>query len=375
MTHRQISCPTCGVELNVPDDAAGRFARCGSCQHRFQVPTKPTLDDEDILSLITGDDDSDLVDSSEFDDLHGDPSQRSTIMAAQVPSIGESDIRITRLDQEGVLFEFPAGRLRDISFRCSMPRICMRCSAKSNLRAQVIVFASPVVDEATIHSLLNSGRLTFTAPFAERMSAKDLLDKLPSLPDAPPPTDMPMPYWLCEGCDYEDMVTGHLFENAKTGDQTCQMHLTNLHRAKDFLQAADGNDGDIERLNEWCVTEDDKPWDLVPESVRQRLNQWFKPDASETFLVYIPDRALSRREEGMAGVVVSDKRLVYQSNLRHKECEQSLPITLQLAMTRELGQINIETPQWKVLRMTIDREGVRRLRRALTVGRFSTTWD
>ena len=326
-------------------------------------------------SWTTGDDDSDLIDDSEVDDLHGDPSQRSTIMAAQVCSPDDSEIRIRRLDQEGVLFEFPASRLRDISFRCAMPRICMRCRAKSSLRAQVIVYASPVVDEATIHTLLNSGRLTFSAPFAERMSAKDLLDQLPSLPDAPPPTDMPMPYWLCEGCDYEDMVTGHLIENAKTGDQTCQLHLTNLHLARDFLHNVDGTEQDIANLDQWCITEDDKPWDLVPESVRQRLKQWFKAEQDETFLAYVPDRALSRREEGMAGVVVSDHRLVYRSNLRHKQANKDVPITLQLAMTRELGQINIETPQWKVLRMTIDREGVRRLRRALTLGRFSTTWD
>lgn len=372
MDQRQISCPTCGVELNVPSDAAGRFARCGSCQHRFQIPAVPTLGDDDILSLITGDED--LVDVSEFDDLPGDPSQRSTIMAAQVSLMPHSDVRVSRLDQDGVVFEFPADRLRDISFRCGMPRICMRCSAKANLRAQVIVYASPVVDEATIHTLLDSGRLTFSAPFAERISAKDLLDQLPSLPDAPPPTDMPMPYWLCEMCDHEGLVTGHLIENAKTGDQTCQLHMANLHRARDFLQAVDGNDDDMAKLNRWCVTEDDKPWDLVPESVRQRLKQWFKAEPNEHFLAYIPDRALSRREEGMAGVVVSDHRLVYHSNLRQKEVASSEPIVLQLAITRELGQINIEAPQWKVLRMAIDREGVRRLRRALTLGRFKAIW-
>ena len=144
----------------------------------------------------------------------------------------------------------------------------------------------------------------------------------------------------------------------------------------------------LERQNEEEGQQDDAPdhreeepqvrrryTDLPHHRIQSQRQKTGDAEESETFLAYVPDRALSRREEGMAGVVVSDQRIVYRSNLRHKEADNGLPITLQLAMTRELGQINIETPQWKVLRMTIDREGVRRLRRALTIGRFSTTWD
>jgi len=361
------------VELRVPSDAAGRFARCGACQHRFEIPSEASLSDEDIISLISTTED--MVDATDFDDLPDDESERSTIMAAQVTAAGsESDIRLVKLSQSGAMLEFPAKRLRDISFRCGMPRVCMRCSAKSNLHARVMVYATPLIDAATLHSLLDSDQLVYRAAHAERLSAKDLMDHLPAVPNSPEPAELPMPYWMCDACDPEGLVVGHLIEDAKTGDQTCRLHMRNIPRARDFLQAVHADEGDLAKLAEWCKAEQQNPWDLVPRAIRQRLMQWFRSEPGERFLAYIPDRGRSRQEEGMAGVVVSDQRLIAHSHLRHKEAVRDLPLRLQLTRGREHDQLTITTSQWKVLRMPVDREGVRLLRRALTLGKFQAVW-
>ncbi len=370
---RLLACPVCGVELNVPFGAAGKFARCGGCQHRFQIPPEPAISEDDILSMINEEpDESELLESA-GDDLDESSFGSGTIMAQQIGQESPGLVLI-RLGRRGVLFEFPADRLVDPTFRCAMPRLCLRCGTRTHLSARVIIYGTALMDRHELHTLQESDQFAHRQASAERLPNDELLAALPEVPNVPPPANLPMPYWMCDMCEPEDAILGQVIENAKTGEKTCRLQLANPHRAQEFLRAAGGRPEDLDKLAQRCSADQEKPWDLVPATVRQRLKGWYTPQGDEHFLGYVPDRALSRTEEGMAGLIVSDRRLVYYSNKRHKEASQDQPITLELAMTHEQGQLSIETPGWKVQRMNVDREGIRCLRRSLTLGRFRTTW-
>jgi len=369
---RALPCPACGVELNVPVNAVGRYARCGSCQHRFQIPPEEALDEDDILSLINEPDEGDLLESV-GEDLAPDDAE-GTILATEAPTEDRTCIRLIKLDGKGALFEFPADYLANPTFRCSIPRLCLRCGVKTHLAARPIIYASPLVDRHELHTLLDTERFVLREPFTERLSNEQILERLPSVPNVPPPADQTMPYWMCDMCDPEGAIGGRIIENAKTGEKTCRLRMANPHRARDFLEAASGRPEDIKVIQERCLAEQEQPWDMVPGAIRQRLRQWYKPNEGENFLGYVADRSLSRTEEGMAGLIISDHRLISHSQLRHREVPKDQPVTLRLAMTREQGELTIETPQWKVSRMHVDREGIRHLRRALTLGGFQATW-
>ena len=373
MDEMQVTCPACGALLGVPPDAAGRSVRCGSCQHRFQIPAPDSLSEDDIASLLDAADDKvDLAEQAHVD-ADEEPSLGSTIVASE--SIDRpTGVCLAKLGPSAAMFEFPAKLLREASFRCTMPRTCMRCGARAHLRPHVIVFASSLADKEALRSLLASGVLICCEPDIDRLYGADLLKHLPRVPNASPPADQPMPYWMCDMCNPEGLVVGQIIEHARTGEKTCRLRVANIHRAHEFLTDAGGSEADLAMLAKASDVAQENPWDQVPLVVRQRLEQWFKAEPDEHFIAYVPDRDLSRTEEGMAGLVVSDRRVVYHSHLRHKEAPNTEPIELELAMTRDEGLLKVKTVHWAVLRIAVDREGVRHLRRALTLGKFKAAW-
>ncbi|MHC4562348.1 MAG: zinc ribbon domain-containing protein [Planctomycetota bacterium] len=375
MPFEQIECPSCGTVLDVPAGSAGRFARCGGCQHRFQIPDPGVITDDEIASLLT--DQTDEIDLDEEmlvpDDVE-DPSQRSTIMAAEALAT-TGGIRLIEATGESVVFEYPAAQMHDVSFRCALPRECIRCGARIHLKAHVVPMVSSLSDRHVVDSMLASGKLRCSSPNAASMSNDDLLAALPDVLDVPPPANLPIPFWLCDMCEPEPLIYGQVIEDARTGNCTCRLTFENPHRARQFVRALHDVDPAIaQRLEDLCEAKQENPWDLVPATIRHRLQQWFRPDPKERFIEYIPDRDRSRTEDGMTGLVVSDKRLVCHTQMRRRETPKGEPLELELAMTREQGKLRIKTPGWQVQRFTIDREGARLLRRALTAGGFHASW-
>ncbi|MHC4985693.1 MAG: zinc ribbon domain-containing protein, partial [Planctomycetota bacterium] len=304
MLYSQINCPACGAVLDVPADSAGRRARCGSCQHRFQIPDAPKLSDDEIASLLaTTEDEVDLDQHAHVDETLSS-SRTGTILATEAVD-GAALMRLAKLEGPSAIFEFPADLLKETPFRCAMPRTCMRCGARAHLQPHVIPFASSVTDSQTIRTLQTSGVLICCDPDVERLAGEALLARLPRVPNAPDAAAEPMPFWMCDMCHPEGLVDGRIIEDAKTGQVTCRLRIADVHRAKYFLEAVGGNHLDLQRLERRCSEEKDNPWQLVPETIRQRLQQWYQPKPGEHFLGYIPDRALSHTEDGRAGLIIS----------------------------------------------------------------------
>ena len=109
-------------------------------------------------------------------------------------------------------------------------------------------------------------------------------------------------------------------------------------------------------------------------TVQHRLEQWFKPEAKERFLAYVPDRDHARTEDGMGGIVVSDRRLIYHTEMRHRETPLGASLRITVASHGFARRIAIKTDSWEVIAMTLDREGMSGLRRALLLGKFPMVW-
>ena len=50
----------------------------------------------------------------------------------------------------------------------------------------------------------------------------------------------------------------------------------------------------------------------MPERLRQRLSSWFDWGSDENFLIYLPDSDFPRKDDGLAGLALTDKRLVFR---------------------------------------------------------------
>jgi hypothetical protein len=284
-------------------------------------------------------------------------------------------LRLVKVEPGSVLMEFPARRLLEPAFRRGMPRQCIKCSSKSHLYVHVIIFSGHMTDSISLEAEYSAGSLGLSDQEARTLSADDLLARLPKVPNVPPPANEPMPYWLCDMCSAAGVVSGQITGNLAAGQGTCRLKINNVRQAQEFVIAVGGTGADgydkLEQLISHMVV---NPWESVPLTVQHRLEQWFKPEAGERFLAYVPDRDRARTEDGMCGVVVSDRRLAYHTEMRHREMLIGASLRITVASHGLAQRIAINTDSWEVRAMTIDREGIVGLRRALLLGKFPLIW-
>ncbi len=72
-------------------------------------------------------------------------------------------------------------------------------------------------------------------------------------------------------------------------------------------------------------------WRALNAELRQRLSKWFEPRAGERFVGYYPDAEFSASEAGIAGLVLTDRRLVYKKYAANREYPLADPGRLEVA--------------------------------------------
>lgn len=373
MRARQVLCPACGTILDVPPGKSDCFVRCGGCRHRFRLPKRIAVTDDAVTDWLaegrTPEEDKHAAERH----LRPQEEAASSAGTAVLPAISDA-IRLVKSDTSGALFEFPAARLNDSAFRCAIPRRCLRCGGRSHLSAHVIVYATHLVDSSFTTTQAGSGDLVLRGEGVAELANEDLLSRLPVVPNVPAPADKPMPFWLCDMCTAGDLISGQI----RMGGESvglCRLWIGALRRAEEFLVAAGGKDtpGHAE-LRHRIASLVENPWSSLPLAVQNRIQQWYRPQQSEHFIAYIPDRERARSEEGLAGIVVSDRRVVYHTSVRHKEAGRDEK--MELTETVESGRtwVEIKCASCDLKHVPVDRDGLTRLRNALTRGEFKFVW-
>lgn len=375
MRGRQVLCPSCGTILEVPPGCCNCIVRCGQCRHRFRLPRRIAVTDDAVASWLTRESDAEeLPDHVADESASVGEASEITGRTAVLPAVTEG-IRLIKLEGPTALLEFPASQLRVPAFRCALPRCCLRCGTRVHLRAHVVIYTARLVGSVSLEAEHAAGRLSLSGEEAKNFTHQQLLERLPCVPNVPSPGDLPMPYWLCDMCSGADMISGQIHVNTETGTGWCRLLIRNLHRAEEFL-AAIGSVGtsDYRDIQHHLATVAENPWDTLPLLVQHRVEGWFKLAAKERFIAYVPDRDRTRTEDGMSGLVVSTRRLLYHTPLQHKEMSVTHPLELQLSMIGIKGNLSIETPDWEVKHFTVDRDSANQLRRALAVAKFHANW-
>ncbi len=377
----KIACPHCGVLLDVPEGSGGRSARCGKCKQRFQIPEFSEDAIADLLSEFDEPADEsthDQVDMASESDAAYDPAVPASAMstiAAAVSQAGNASLKILRISANGVIVRFPADLLEDSLFRLAMPRTCMCCGTRSHLLANLVRFEPRTSDSVGLEFKNTSTPVVLKDRNLQTYEPAKLLEALPPVPDATGLAKIPLPFWLCDMCRDPEAVLGQIRVNPETGQGTCWLHIRNPRRAEEFIHTAAGDSVlQFDKLQELNEAGQENPWDLLPLTVQHRIEQWYRPEKGERFLCYTPDRDHNRTEDGMAGLIVSDRRIIYHTHLQHKEVAIGQHVELTLSMGSSMGHLKMKTGKWDVKRMPIDRDGVRTFRRALTLGKYGAQW-
>ncbi|MCY2927754.1 MAG: hypothetical protein NT031_20405, partial [Planctomycetota bacterium] len=220
---RQIACPTCKTVLKVPGGCGGRVVRCGRCRQRFRLPEEETHSDDDIASWLDERPEEGIGLDQEIEPTGGLPQSPGDTI--HPPMSGP--LRIVKAEPGSVLMEFPASRLLDPTFRCAVPRKCLKCSTKSHLSAHVIIYSGHMTDSISLEAEHSAGALILSDQEARTLAAEDLLARLPKVPNVPPPANEPMPYWLCDMCSVAGVISGEITVNQVTKQGTCRLKINN----------------------------------------------------------------------------------------------------------------------------------------------------
>ncbi len=373
MRVRQVLCPSCGVLLGVPPGASDCFVRCGHCHFRFRLPKRIAVTEDAISGWL----DEGKSEGPEHPPEKAASHERQTAdleSTAVLPAVSDA-IRLVKSDAGGALFEFPSSRLLDPTFRCAMPRRCTRCGAETRLAAHVIVYVTHLIDGMSQESDRIGGALVLKGDELRSLSNDDLCKRLPRVPDAPPPADLPMPYWLCDMCTAKDLVSAQIRLDPNTGVGLCRLWIGNLHVAEEFFLAVGGKGtAGAAELQHRIAATGEHPWSLLAVVVQNRLQQWYKPQQGEHFLAYIPDRDRTRTEDGMAGIVVSNRRMICHNPMRHREATIADALELEELAEEGRHRLRIKSPDWELRHLAVDREGLLRFREAMVKGMFKVMW-
>ncbi|MGB2820085.1 MAG: MJ0042-type zinc finger domain-containing protein [Phycisphaerae bacterium] len=373
-----VKCPSCGATLAVPNDNIRRHVRCGKCKHKFTLSTQPEAVLENVVaSWLTDEEEPQPAEKGpEPEDLAG---RESVLLGSKEPSEPSTpkkgDIRVVKIER-GVLFEFPAGRLLDPDFRSAFPRQCLSCESRAHLRAHVVIYAAQLMqDSISMEDEHSAGTLVLSNEEVQGLSDQEILDRLHHVPNVPHPGELPMPYWVCDMCSGTGQVSGQIQVNIETGKGWCRLLIRSIHRALAFMVNAGGEGAEgYDRLKERVEKTAENPWDNLAEVVQHRIQQWFRPQGPEQFVAFVPDRDHVRTEDGVAGVLISSTRLIFHNPRRHWEMAVKDPVELRTSTGRGKGSVSITTPSWSIQHMTVDRDGLMRMRRALSLGKFQAVW-
>jgi hypothetical protein len=376
---RLVRCPTCQEVLDVPGAYHGTRVMCGRCETKFLIPPSNVTDVEILDWIGKPDKDETQADAPAVEvpeELIGNAEIPEEPKAKRDLTIDEAGFQLVRISSRGVLFEFPAQKLFDKHFRAAMPRCCMRCGTKSHVQPRIIIFSHEMMDSSTIELDYVTDRVEVSDHDARNMPIEQILEHLPKVQRLDSPGDLPMPYWMCDMCSPSNMIfaRGEFGRDGEGG--TCRLQIRRLWRAEEFLVNAGGeSSGAHQYIQEELEKNPERPWDTLAGVVQQRLQQWYRPHRGEVFVTYVPDATRARTENGMSGIVVSSRRLIYHTSMRHRELNKGEPLELEFGLRGQEGTLRLKGPKWEVSKIAVTKLGLERLRKGLNKEGFAVTWQ
>lgn len=373
MATRKVDCPFCSAVLRVPPEGAGRKGRCRSCGEVFTIafpdlPGAGALTDDDVLTWL-----------GEVDPARAQPAAAQSAPAKAPPAArpkaaaarGEPKkrrfaIRLGHVDDMGAFFLFDPKLLYDPDFRCAFPVKCVVCGGDSHLSIHLVIWSSKLPWRGQFGMRESSAPSVYELDQLGGRRGRKLLEVLEAVGNLPEPFSLPFPYYVCQACSAVGaIVTDVRFAAGATG-QVCELGISSLARAKEFYLSLCGRSGaGHEHVLRELEQAHEDPWRALPLAVRSRIKHWYTQMDGERFLTYIPDGDFAKAEAGIAGVVLTDRRLVYHKYAAKLEVPLTEEITILRKTSGERTQLEIAAPGHKTATLTAGPAGTERLRRCL----------
>lgn len=344
-----IACPHCDVQLTVPDHAGGRAARCPKCRAKFCVPGFEALLDETMAAWLFTPETDNIADADPVAAKHRPAAKAPTATATGLPTSphppvpkeatedatpspapparpanrvssdsvpsrptddpGPARLQVASVSAAGVLFDFPSRLLQREPFRASMPWECIQCGHDDPAR----LLARPLgFYDRSRGAFATSGEIEarFEMHVEAGMSQDQAVGAMMIMTELPSPFDHPTPYFVCLRCASKVTVTCRTITGHEGPE--CQVQIPSGPYALAWLGRVNGIcGGDYAALEQRIHGNETGDWEAVPHAIRQRLANWCVFEPCESFVTYFPDSDFSLHDAGLAGVVLTNRRVVF----------------------------------------------------------------
>ncbi|MEM8494846.1 MAG: hypothetical protein AAF663_05615 [Planctomycetota bacterium] len=435
-----IDCPRCGTPLLVPETAAGRKARCTSCEAKFVIPSAEEMLDMTVSHMVLEEltmrrGESEVPEDQDLPDPDGEPHEvvhepeptqtskqadadaafprtatpaagassggtvigipvaaevndRSAVMSHdEILAGGDQDgeiqvgggtalsggtadasaypqeliprdarpyLVVREVSTDGVIIAFASRWLRNEVFRCSMPMRC--CASGATLGPNQKLSARPMVfvnRTTTGEDRARSLELKYETDNVGQRTPRELVREIGRMNDLTQPYDLPMLYYVQAGRPVDAMVCRAISEGdgdvtGGGGDASCEVRVPNGQVAVQWLERVNGRCGpEYAQLRTDVAHLSSDAWSQLPINVRQRLEPWTRFQRGEKFLLYLNDPDFASNDAGLAGVVITDQRLIYHKYRRLRSVALNQDATLHVR----------PDPTTRVVRLTLESAG------------------
>jgi len=209
----------------------------------------------------------------------------------------------------GVLIGFGSHLLMRPRFRASLPMCCILTGSedKHNLIARPLAW----VDKAG-GKFSNPGEIEAAYEYHVKahQTPREVADQMRTIDELPAPFNLAMPYYV--STEMSSHVSVHCHTISTPDGVHCEVLIPAAPYALKWLGRVNGVCGeDYERLEQQVLKFEDASWREIPEQVRKRIAGWFDFEPGEHFVGYISDSDFTKKDAGLAGLIITDQRVVY----------------------------------------------------------------
>ena len=252
---------------------------------------------------------------------------------------------VVRCDQGGVCLAFDSSCLEQVGFRTSMP---VRCAFSGEMERRKLTARPLAFIDRSAARIRSTQEIDnkHTTSLLSGQSARELLDVIGNIDALPKPFCFCVPYYSTHEFSHSSLKCWT--ETRPDGGITCFVIMPDGPTALHWLLHVNGTCGnEFAKLEHDISLLDNEAWRLLGDECRRRLAVWCPFEAGEHFQLYLSDGDFGSRDKGLAGLVLTDQRLVYCKYHHRGAIDLSLPATLLIRDETDFAQLAISNADGK----------------------------